>query len=477
VSTDLLADLEARGLVQESTDRAALAARLAEGPISLYYGCDPTADSLHIGNLIGLLVLRRFQDAGHRPIALAGGATGMVGDPSGRSEERNLLDEATLSANVAAIKAQIERIVDLSPSSGGRLVDNREWTGDLRLLDFLRDVGKHATVNQMIARESVKARMSSEHGISFTEFSYMLLQANDYLWLHRNEGVELQVGGSDQWGNLLSGVDLIRRATGDTVHALSWPLLTAPDGTKLGKTTGARVWLDPERTSPYALFQHWMATDDRQVRLYLAQFTLLPLAEIDEVVADHERAPERREAQRVLARAATTVVHGPEAARAAEEASAALFGGSLEGLSPEGLEAVLREVPTAPVTAGELRDGLDLVEALHRSGPSPRRARPGGPSSRVGCTSTGSVRASAARSGRRISCSAGLSWSAGASAARRRSCATRLTLARVAGRFALRLGGPFHGRVRGHRYHHRRSVTGGAYRNERLSHRGEQGAP
>ncbi|MBV9950419.1 MAG: tyrosine--tRNA ligase [Acidimicrobiia bacterium] len=365
---DLLADLEARSLVQESTDRTALAARLAEGPISLYYGCDPTADSLHVGNLIGLLVLRRFQDAGHRPIALAGGATGMVGDPSGRSEERNLLDEATLSANVAAIKAQIERIVDLSPSSGGRLVDNRDWTGDLRLLDFLRDVGKHATVNQMVARESVKARMGSEHGISFTEFTYMLLQANDYLWLHRNEGVDLQVGGSDQWGNLLSGVDLIRRATGDAVHALAWPLLTAPDGTKLGKTTGARVWLDAERTSPYALFQHWMATDDRQVRLHLAQFTLLPMTEIDEVMAAHEAAPERREAQRVLAREATTLVHGPDAARAAEEASAALFGGSLQGLSAGGLDAVLREVPGAAVTSQELADGLDLVEALHRTG-------------------------------------------------------------------------------------------------------------
>jgi tyrosyl-tRNA synthetase len=352
--------------VQESTDRAALAARLAEGPISLYYGCDPTADSLHVGNLIGLLVLRRFQDAGHRPIALAGGATGMVGDPSGRSEERNLLDEATLSANVAAIKAQIERIVDLS--GAGKLVDNRDWTGDQRLLDFLRDIGKHATVNQMVARESVKARMSSEHGISFTEFSYMLLQAQDYLWLHRNEGVDLQIGGSDQWGNILLGVDLIRRVTGDAAHAMSWPLMTSRDGTKLGKTTGARVWLDPDKTSPYAMFQHRMATEDDQVQRYLAQFTLLPLPEIDEVVSAHSQAPERREAQRILARAATALVHGPEAARAAEEASAALFGGSLEGLSAEGLDAVLREVPTAEVTAAELHDGLDLVEALHRTG-------------------------------------------------------------------------------------------------------------
>jgi tyrosyl-tRNA synthetase len=345
VTGDLLDDLEARGLVQDSTDKAALAARLDQGPISLYFGCDPTADSLHVGNLIGLLVLRRFQDEGHRPIALAGGATGMIGDPSGRSEERNLLDDETLTANVAAIKAQIGRIVDLS--GDGRLVDNRDWTGDLRLLDFLRDVGKHVTVNQMVARESVKARMASEHGISFTEFSYMLLQANDYRWLHEHEGVELQIGGSDQWGNLLAGVDLIRRTSGAAVHALSWPLMTSRDGTKLGKTTGARIWLDPAKTSPYAMFQHWMATDDREVQRYLDQFTLLPVPEIREIVAEHEKAADRREAQRVLAREATALVHGREAAAAAEE--------------------VLRELDTAPATAAELQEGLDVVEALHRT--------------------------------------------------------------------------------------------------------------
>ena len=223
-------------------------------------------------------MLRRFQEAGHRPIALAGGATGMVGDPGGRSEERNLLDEDTLRANVAAIKAQISRI--LGPEGAWTLVDNYTWTRDLPLLAFLRDVGKHVTVNQMLARESVKARISSEHGISYTEFSYMLLQANDYLWLHDHEGCELQIGGSDQWGNILSGADLIRRSRGAAVHALAWPLLTAPDGTKLGKTTGARTWLDPARTSPYQFFQHWMQTDDRQVAQMLAQFTLLPMEEV-----------------------------------------------------------------------------------------------------------------------------------------------------------------------------------------------------
>ena len=360
----LLDDLEARGLVRDTTDRAALAERLASGPVALYYGCDPTADSLHIGNLIGLLVLRRFQDAGHHPVALAGGATGMVGDPSGRSEERNLLDAETLDANVKAIAAQMARIIDFGDGRA-TLVDNRSWTEPLTLIDFLRDVGKHVTVNQMVARESVKVRMASEQGISFTEFSYMLLQANDYLWLHRNLGVDLQIGGSDQWGNIVSGVDLVRRVTGDGVHALSWPLLTAPDGSKLGKTTGARIWLDPDKTSPYRFYQHWMQVDDAQVAEFLGKFTLLPLAEVDAAVAAHATSPERRAAQRLLAREVTTLVHGAEAARAAEEASAVLFGGSLDDVGPEALALVAREVPTAPLPdAAALAEGVDLLPLL-----------------------------------------------------------------------------------------------------------------
>jgi tyrosyl-tRNA synthetase len=364
---DILDDLEARGLLHETTDRDTLAQRLAEGPVALYYGCDPTADSLHVGNLIGLLVLRRFQDAGHRVVALAGGATGMVGDPSGRSEERNLLDEATLDANVAAIKGQIARVVDFDRGQA-ELVDNRDWTNDLTLLTFLRDVGKHVTVNQMLARESVKGRMASEHGISFTEFSYMLLQAHDYLWLNTHRGVEIQIGGSDQWGNILSGIDLIRRVRGTTAHGLSWPLLTAADGTKLGKTTGARIWLDPDRTSPYRFFQHWIQTDDRQVREFLAKFTLLPLADVDELVTAHEKAPERRQAQRTLAREATGLVHGPEAAEAAEQASRVLFGGDPADIGPAAYELLAREVPTAPLPALGEEGGGDLVGVLVDTG-------------------------------------------------------------------------------------------------------------
>ena len=367
-AADVLADLQARGLVHDCTDPDGLTARLGEGPVSIYYGCDPTADSLHVGNLLGLLVLRRFQEAGHRPVALAGGATGMVGDPSGRSEERNLLDEATLAANVAAIKAQIARVVDLDGPAGGLLVDNRDWTGEVRLLDFLRDIGKHVTVNTMLARESVKNRLASEHGISFTEFSYMLLQAHDFLRLEEDHGVQVQIGGSDQWGNMLGGVDLIRRVHGRPAWALSWPLLTAADGTKLGKTTGARIWLDAERTSPYQFFQHWMATDDRQVRQFLLQFTLLEVAEVDAVVAAHEEAPERRLAQRRLAEEATTLVHGAAEADAAAAASAILFGGSVSDASAAALAAVAREVPVTTVTPAELEAGVDLADLLARPG-------------------------------------------------------------------------------------------------------------
>jgi tyrosyl-tRNA synthetase len=364
----ILDDLEARGLVHDSTDLGALADRLAEGPVSLYYGCDPSADSLHVGNLIGLLVLRRFQDGGHRPVALAGGATGMVGDPSGRSEERNLLDEETLSANVAAIKAQMARIIDFE---GGRavLVDNRDWTAGVALLDFLRDVGKHVTVNQMLGRESVKARLAGEHGISYTEFSYMLLQAHDYRHLFRELGVVLQIGGSDQWGNILAGIDLVRRADGATVHGLSWPLITAADGSKLGKTTGARIWLDPARTSPYQFFQHWMQADDRQVREFLAKFTLLSMEEVDAVAAGHAEHPERRAGQRRLAEEATRLVHGPEAAAAAAEATDVLFGGSPLAAGPGALAVVAEEVPTADLPAGgELAAGVDVVPLLVEAG-------------------------------------------------------------------------------------------------------------
>jgi len=358
---DILADLEARGLLRDSTDLDALAKRLAEGPITLYYGCDPTADSLHHGNLVGLLVLRRFQEAGHRPIALVGGATGMVGDPSGRSDERNLLDDEVLAHNVASIKEQVSRI--LGDEGGWDLVDNRDWTDDVRLLEFLRDVGKHVTMSTMLHKESVRARLDSEHGISFTEFSYMLLQAHDYLRLHRERGCELQIGGSDQWGNIALGVDLCRRAAGATVHAFTWPLVTKADGTKFGKTAEGALWLGAHRTSPYRFFQYWMQADDRDVAPWLRVFTFLPLDQIEVILAEHEQAPERRVAQRVLAREVTAIVHGSEEAAAAEQASAVLFGSDLTEVSEGALAAIAGEVPTSALPRAELV-GLPLTELL-----------------------------------------------------------------------------------------------------------------
>jgi len=343
---DLLADLEARGLVQDSTDRDALRARIQTGPVGVYYGVDPSADSIHVGNLIGLLVLRRFADAGHRAIALAGGATGMIGDPGGRSRERNLLDAETLARNTKRIAEQLERISRVG------LVNNLSWTGSVTLLDFLRDVGKHASVNQMIARESVKARLESENGISFTEFSYQLLQANDYLHLSRNHKVELQIGGSDQWGNLLAGVDLIRKSDGRHVHAFTWPLLLRADGKKFGKSEDGAIWLAADRTSPYQFFQYWMNVADADIERFLLQLTLLPVEECAAVAAAHAEAPFRRAGQRRLAREITTIVHGPEATAAAEEASAILFGGSSAGASAQALEFLASEVPTSPFTAG-----------------------------------------------------------------------------------------------------------------------------
>jgi tyrosyl-tRNA synthetase len=345
-SMDLLADLEARGLVQDSTDRDALRARIQAGPVGVYYGCDPSADSLHVGNLIGLLVLRRFADAGHHAIALAGGATGMIGDPGGKSKERNLLDGPTLTANTRRIADQLDRISRVS------LVNNLDWTEPVTLLEFLRDVGKHASVNQMIARESVKARLESENGISFTEFSYQLLQANDYLHLSRKHDVEIQIGGSDQWGNLLAGVDLIRRADGRHVHAFTWPLMLRSDGKKFGKSEEGAVWLAADRVSPYQFFQYWMNVADADIERFLLQLTLLPVEECKAIAAAHAEAPHRRDGQRRLARETTTLVHGAGATAAAEEASAILFGGSPAGASEQALTFLATEVPTSPFVTG-----------------------------------------------------------------------------------------------------------------------------
>lgn len=368
MTSALLAELDARGLVHQSTDRGALAARLDEGPITLYAGFDPTADSLHLGHLVPLLLLRRFQLAGHRPLALAGGATGMVGDPGGRSDERNLLDEETLRSNTAAIKVQLERFLDFTPGpSAARLVDNLDWTAPMSAIEFLRDVGKHMTVQQMLARDAVASRLQSEHGISYTEFSYMLLQANDYYVLHRDLGCELQVAGSDQWGNIVSGVDLIRRRSGAVVHALVSPLITRSDGQKFGKSVGGALWLDAGRTRPFQLYQYLVQVDDADVESLLLRLTLVGVEEIAAVAADHRERPNLRGAQRRLADEVVSLVHGRASAAAASAATDILFGGDPLAASPETMDTLAAELPVADA-AFEAGAEIEVADLLVASG-------------------------------------------------------------------------------------------------------------
>ena len=357
----ILDDLDARGLIHDTTDRAELASRLASGSTTLYHGIDPSADSLHIGNFVGVLMLRRFQDAGHFPLVLIGGATGMIGDPGGRSEERNLLDEEQLAANMAGIRKQLERLVDLDRAE---MVNNFDWTKQVSILEFLRDVGKHATINQMVAKDSVKTRMQSEHGISYTEFSYMLLQAFDYWWLHTNKGCDLQIGGSDQWGNITAGVDLIRRREAVTTHALTWPLITRADGQKFGKSVSGAVWLSPERTLPYEFHQYWLNVADSDIERYLMQLTLLDPAEVREIASEHAEHPERRLGHRRLADDVTALVHGPEAVAQANLAAEGMFGRG--DLTAEVLEALRGIVPETLVRSQDLQGDdaiLDLLTA------------------------------------------------------------------------------------------------------------------
>jgi tyrosyl-tRNA synthetase len=357
-----LGELSTRGLIHDSTDAAALEARLSTGPIGVYVGFDPTADSLHVGHLLGQLTLRRFQMAGHRPFPLAGGATGMVGDPSGKSEERNLLDADTLQHNVESIKKQLANLLDFSPgSNAATLVNNADWTANISALEFLRDVGKHITVNQMMAKESVKNRLNSENGLSYTEFSYMLLQANDFRHLCATHDVELQMGGSDQWGNITAGIDLIRKTLGRGAFGATWPLVTRSDGQKFGKTAGGAVWLDPQRTSPYQFRQFWMQMADADVVRYLPQFSLASLDDVRALIAEHEQAPEKRAAQRSLAAEMTSLVHGAEAAQNAEAAADILFGADPTSAAIDALRAVAAEVPTTAVSSTELDDPIALL--------------------------------------------------------------------------------------------------------------------
>ena len=377
---DVFDELQWRGLAHQWTGEDALAARLRTGPITLYCGFDPSAPSLHIGNLVGLATLRRFQRAGHHPIVVAGGGTGMIGDPSGKSEERNLLSESELAANVAAIRAQIARFLDFE--HGASLVNNADWLGALGYIEFLRDVGKHFSVNAMLARESVRARLESKSGISYTEFSYMLIQAYDFVHLHDTTGCELQVGGSDQFGNIASGVELGRKMRGAQLFGLTWPLITRSDGVKMGKTAEGAVWLDPDRTSAYAFYQWFVNVPDADVGPFLRAFTELPREEIEGLEAEVKAAPQKREAQRRLARELTLLVHGDEGLQAAERASAALFGGDLAGLTEAELLEIFADVPSKEVPRarlGQMTTGEALTEAgLAKSKSEARRLIDGG---------------------------------------------------------------------------------------------------
>tara|TARA_B100000700_G_scaffold280095_1_gene329650 strand:- start:516 stop:1835 length:1320 start_codon:yes stop_codon:yes gene_type:complete len=368
----ILEDLIARGLFQDSTDKEQMQKRLSDSPITLYCGFDPTADSLHLGHLVPLLTLRRFQDAGHRPIALAGGATGMVGDPSGRSEERNLLDQNELSSNVAAVAAQLKSFLRFDAElkkdgTAALLVDNREWTVEVNILDFLRDVGKHVTVGTMLAKESVKARLSSDQGLSFTEFSYMLLQANDFFELHENYGCEMQIGGSDQWGNITAGIDMIRRRSSSTAYGLTVPLVTRSDGAKFGKTAEGTVWLDPKRTLPYELHQYLINIDDRDVEKLLLQLTLVSVQEISELMNEHLKSPEERIAQQRLATEVCRLVHGDAEAEQAVLATRGLFGNDSD--LENSLESLRGAIPETEVQVSELKKGNEsLIDVLVLSG-------------------------------------------------------------------------------------------------------------
>jgi len=374
---NILEELRWRGLLADCTDVAELEKRIA-APITLYCGFDPTADSLHVGNLVPLLALRRFQLLGHHPIAVAGGATGSIGDPSGKTAERQLLTKEILDRNIARVKVQLAKLLDFETKPNpARLVDNASWTAGISFLDFLRDIGKHFSVNQMVAKESVRARMEDrEVGISYTEFSYMLLQAFDFMVLRRDAGCDLQIGGSDQWGNITAGIELTRKKLGQPVFGLTLPLITNTDGSKFGKTAAGAIWLDPKRTSVYKFYQFWINTDDRDVIRYLKYFTFLPKGEIESLEKAHAENPGPRVAHKALAKTVTDLIHGPGAAAEAVRASEILFGGELKDIAENTFNEIIGEVPTKEIETAKLDGaGIPLVEVLVHAGLCPSKGQ------------------------------------------------------------------------------------------------------
>lgn len=364
MSNSLLEDLEWRGLIAQSTDRKELESALAK-PISLYLGVDPTAPSMHLGNLVVFLVLKRFQLAGHRPIALVGGATGLVGDPSGKNDERTLNEEKLVADWVSKIRKQVEKILDFNDKdTSAKLVNNLDWTKTVSALELLRDIGKHFSVNQMLAKDSVATRLSTT-GISYTEFSYQVLQAFDYLELYRRDQCKLQIGGSDQWGNIVAGLDLIRKVEGGSAHALTVPLLAKSDGSKFGKTASGAIWLEESMTSAYEFFQFWLNSDDADMPKLLKVFSMKSRAEIEQLIEKVKTNPGAREAHRELAREMTTLIHGAGMAKSAEEAAKALFGqGEIGDLDLKTLESALSQLPKTKVKKGDpFPTWVDLLAA------------------------------------------------------------------------------------------------------------------
>ena len=368
-------ELRWRGLLTQVSDEAGLLEHLDGGRRTLYCGFDPTADSLHIGSLVPLLALRRFQLQGHRPLLLLGGATGLIGDPSGRDDERSLNREDTVGAWVDALRDQVSSFLDFETADGSaaKIVNNLDWTSDLSVIDFLRDIGKHFSVNAMIQRESVKARLErAEQGISYTEFSYMLLQAMDFLRLAQNEGCSVQIGGSDQWGNIVSGIDLIRRHMGETAYAFTMPLVTKADGTKFGKTEGGNIWLDKNRTSPYKFYQYWLNASDADAENYIKIFTFLSREEIDALIEEHKETPHLRLLQKRIAEEVTVLVHSKEDLANAQRASQILFGKStsedLKQLDNATFLDVFDGVPQAQMEKAALADGVEIISALAGEG-------------------------------------------------------------------------------------------------------------
>jgi tyrosyl-tRNA synthetase len=364
-----LSELRARGMVEQVTNEEALEKALNGPGVRLYIGFDPTADSLHVGHLLPILMLARMQRAGHTPIVLVGGATGMIGDPSGRSTERNLLTLEQIAANVEAIRPQLSRFVSFEGANAAIVVNNADWTQPVSYLEWLRTVGKHFTVNYMAAKESVRRRLEDrEQGISYTEFSYMLIQANDFRHLFEAYGCTIQAGGSDQWGNIVAGIDLVRKACGGEAYGITLPLLATSSGEKFGKSAGNAVWLDPARTSPYQFYQFWMQAEDSDVERYLKLFTFETLESVAAAMEAHREAPERRAAQKLLAARMTEVVHGKAALEDAIRASEALFSKELSGLSDDELTAVFSDVPSVTVERSALGAGLRLTQLLVRAG-------------------------------------------------------------------------------------------------------------